>query len=83
MSDDTIIKLENGKKFTLHEFKTKRIKDLPDTVTDKNNYSKDDTIVGKGFKITYAMLDNYDKKQLGKKLSGWRFKIKSKKPTSQ
>ena len=82
LSDDTIIKLENGKKFVLHEFKTKRIKNLPDTVTDKNNYSKDDTMVGKGFKITYDMLDNYDKKQLGKKLSGWRFNIKSKKPTS-
>jgi len=82
LSDDTIIKLENGKKFTLHEFKTKRIKDLPDTVIDKNNYSKDDTIVGKGFKITYDMLDNFDKKQLGKKLGGWRFKIKSKKHTS-
>ena len=82
LSDDTIIKLENGKKFGLHEFKTKRIKNLPDTVTDKNNYSKDDTMVGKGFKITYDMLDNYDKKQLGKKLSGWRFNIKFKKPTS-
>jgi len=82
LSDDTIIKLENGKKFRLHEFKTKRIKNLPDTVTDKNNYSKDDTMVGKGFKITYDVLDNYDKKQLGKKLSGWRLNIKSKKSTS-
>jgi len=82
LSDDTIIKLENGKKFRLHEFKTKRIKNLPDIVTDKNNYSKDDTMVGKGFKITYNMLDNYDKKQLGKKLSGWRLNIKSKKSTS-
>jgi len=82
LSDDTIIKLENGKKFTLHEFKTKRIKDLPDTVTAKNNYSKDDTMVGKGFKITYDVLDNYDKKQLRKKLGGWRLNMKSKKHTS-
>lgn len=81
LSDDTILKLENGKKFRLHEFKTKRIKDLPDTVPDKNNHSKDETMVGNGFKITYDLLDNYDKKTTRKKI-GRRLNLKSKKPTS-
>ncbi len=76
LSDDATIKLENGKKFRLHELKTKRIRDLPDSlVNDKNNFSKDDTMVGKGFKITYDLLDNFDKKQNKKKRDGLSFKI--------
>ena len=76
LSDDAIIKLENGKIFWLHELKTKRIKDLPeDLVSDKNNFGKDDTIVGNGFKITYKLLDNLDKKQPRKKITGWNLKL--------
>lgn len=76
LSDDATIKLENGKKFRLHELKTKRIRDLSDSlVNDKNNFSKDDTMVGKGFKITYELLDNFDKKQDKKKGNGLSFKI--------
>jgi len=76
LSDDAIIKLENGKTFRLHELKTKRIKDLPDSlVNDKNNFSKDDTMVGKGFRLTYELLDNFDKKQSKKKRNGLSFKI--------
>ncbi len=76
LSDDAIIKLENGKIFWLHELKTKRIKDLPvDLVNDKNNFGKDDTIVGNGFKITYKLLDNLDKKQPRKKITGWNLKL--------
>ena len=76
LSDDATIKLENGKKFRLHELKTKKIRDLSDSlVNDKNNFSKDDTMVGKGFKITYELLDNFDKKQDKKKRNGLSFKI--------
>ncbi len=76
LSDDAIIKLDNGKIFRLNELKTKRIRDLPDSlVNDKNNFSKDDTMVGKGFKITYELLDNFDKKQAKKKRNGISFKI--------
>ena len=75
LSDDATIKLENGKKFRLHELKTKKIRDLSDSlVNDKNNFSKDDTMVGKGFKITYELLDNFDKKQDKKKRNGLSFK---------
>jgi len=76
LSDDAIIKLENGKIFWLHELKTKRIKDLPvDLVNYKNNFGKDDTMVGNGFEITYKLLDNLDKKQHRKKITGWNLKL--------
>lgn len=72
LSDDAIIQLENGKKFRLQELKTKKIKDIPDEfVSDKENFSKDDTMVGKGFTITYDMLDNFDKKPRSKKEKKW------------
>jgi hypothetical protein len=76
LSDDAIIKLENGKVFRFHELKTKRIKDLPDElVTNKKDFGKDDTMVGKGFKITYELLDNFGKKQPRKKAISWNIKI--------
>ena len=31
-------------------------------VENKNNYNKNDTMVGKGFTITYEMLENLNKK---------------------
>lgn len=71
ISNDAKIRLENGKEIRLFDLKTKKIKDLADEfVPNKNNYHKDDTMVGKGFTITYQMLENLDKKS-GK--SRWRF----------
>ncbi len=62
-SGDAKIRLENGKEIRLFDVKTKKIKDLPDEfVPYKQNYNKDDTLVGKGFTITYQMLENLDKK---------------------
>ena len=63
ISNDAKIRLENGKEIRLFDIKTKKIKDLADEfVPNKNNYNKDDTMMGKGFTITYQMLENLDKK---------------------
>ena len=71
ISNDAKIKLENGKQIRLFDIKTKKIKDLADElVSDKDQYDKDDTMVGKGFTITYEMLDNLDKKSSKSK---WKF----------
>lgn len=62
LSNDAIIKLENGKEIRLFDIKTKKIKDLADElVPNKNEYDKDATMVGNGFIITYEMLDNLSK----------------------
>ena len=75
ISNDAKIRLENGKEIRLFDLKTKKIKNLADEfVPDKNNYHKDDTMVGKGFTITYQMLENLDKKS---SKSRWRFGSKS------
>ncbi len=61
LSDDAIVMLENGKIFLLHDLKTKKIRSLaPGLVPPNLNYDKDDTMVGRGFPITYEMLDNFD-----------------------
>lgn len=63
ISNDAKIRLDNGKEIRLFDIKTKKIKDLSDElVANKSNYKKDDTMVGKGFTITYQMLENLDKK---------------------
>ncbi len=63
ISNDIKIRLEDGKEIRLFDIKTKKIKDLSDEfVPNKTNYNKDDTMVGKGFTITYQMLENLDKK---------------------
>ena len=63
ISNDVKIRLENGKEIRLFDIKTKKIKDLADEfVPNKSNYHKDDTMVGKGFTITYQMLENLNKK---------------------
>ena len=63
ISNDAKIRLENGKEIRLFDIKTKKIKDLADEfVPNKNNYDKDDTMIGKGFTITYQMLENLNKK---------------------
>jgi hypothetical protein len=76
LSDDTIIKLENGKTLRLRELKIKKIKDLPpEFIKNENNFSKDDTMVGKGFTITYEMIDNFEKKPNKTKKNGWASKL--------
>jgi hypothetical protein len=76
LSGDAIIELENGKKIRLFDLKTKKIKDLPDElISNKENYSKDATLVGNGFTITYDMLDYLSKKQETKQKSNWSSKF--------
>jgi len=75
LSGDATIKLENGKIIRLFNLKTKKIRDLADEfVPIKDNYSKDATMVGKGFTITYEMLDNLSKKPTTQK-SSWKSKF--------
>lgn len=74
LSNDAIIKLENGKRFRLQDLKTRKIKSLPEEfIASNGDFGKDDTLVGKGFTITYQMLDNFEKKS--KKSSSWISKI--------
>jgi hypothetical protein len=76
LSDDAIIKLENGKTIRLRELKIKKIKNLPPEFIDsKNNFSKNDTIVGNGFTITYELLDNFGKKSSNTKKNDWISKL--------
>jgi curved DNA-binding protein CbpA len=75
-SDDSIISLDNGRTFRLHDLKVKKIKDIPDEfVPNKSEFEKDDTMIGKGFTITYSMLDNFEKKAEKKASSGWGSKF--------
>jgi len=77
LSNDAIIKLENGKEIRLFDIKTKKIKDLADEfVANKNEYDKDVTMVGNGFTITYEMLNNLSKKPIKNKNSGWSSKFR-------
>jgi len=70
ISNDAKIRLENGKEIRLFAIKTKKIRNLPDEfIPNKINFDKDDTLMGKGFTITYQMLENLEKKS-GK--SKWR-----------
>ncbi len=71
ISNDAKIRLENGKEIRLFDIKIKKIKDLADEfVPNKNDYNKDDTMMGNGFTITYQMLENLNKKPSRSK---WRF----------
>ncbi len=75
LSGDATIKLENGKTIRLFNLKTKKIRDLADEfVPHKGNFTKDATMVGNGFTITYEMLDNLSKKSTKQK-SGWKSKL--------
>ncbi len=75
LSGDATIKLDNGKTIRLFNLKTKKIRDLADEfVPNKNNFTKDATMVGNGFTITYDMLDNLSKKSTKQK-SGWKAKL--------
>lgn len=77
LSNDALIKLENGKEIRLFDIKTKKIKDLPDEfVPNKSEFDKDTTMVGNGFTITYEMLDNLSKKPTKNQKSKWSSKFK-------
>lgn len=79
LSGDAKIELENGKIVRLFELKTKKIRDLSDEfVPNKEKYQKDETLVGKGFTITYDMINNLSKKPQ-KSSSGWKSKFGFKK----
>ncbi len=76
LSDDAKVKLENGKEIRLHELKTKKIRDLSEEfVKNEGEYGKDQTMVGKGFPITYEILDNFYKKPVKSKSKNWTSKI--------
>ncbi|MDH3500959.1 MAG: J domain-containing protein [Nitrosopumilus sp.] len=76
LSNDAIIKLENGKRIPLFDIKTKKIRDLSDElIPNKDDYDKDATMVGNGFTITYKMLDNLSMKSSKPKKSGWTSKF--------
>lgn len=76
LSDDAKIKLENGKELRLHELKTKKIRDLSEEfIENGNNYDKNQTLVGKGFPITYEILDNFYKKPMKQKSKKWTSKF--------
>ncbi|MDH3610153.1 MAG: J domain-containing protein [Nitrosopumilus sp.] len=63
ISNDAKIRLEGGKEIRLFDIKTKKIKDLAEEfVPNQINFNKDDTMIGKGFTITYQMLENLEKK---------------------
>ena len=60
----------------MFDLKTKKIKDLADEfVPDKEKYGKEETMVGKGFTITYEMLDNLSLKPTKKQKGGWASKF--------
>lgn len=76
ISNDAIIRLENGKEISLFDIKIKKIKDLADEyVPNKNEYDKDSTMIGNGFTITYEMLDNLSKKPSKPQKTGWASKF--------
>ena len=80
LSDDCIIKLENGKSIKFHDIKTKKIRDIAEEfIHNVENYDRDDTMVGKGFTITYAMLDNLEKKSSKRVARGWASKFSFRK----
>ncbi len=57
LSGDVKVELEDSKVIRLFNLKTRRIRSLPDDlVPNKEQYAKDATMVGKGFTITYEML---------------------------
>ena len=75
LSGDATIKLENGKTIRFFNLKTKKIRDLADEfVPHKDNFTKDATMVGNGFTITYEMLNNLSKKPTKQK-SSWKSKL--------
>lgn len=62
-SNDAKIRLEDGTEIRLFDIKTKKIKDLAkEFLPHQINFNKDDTMIGKGFTITYQMLENLEKK---------------------
>ncbi len=74
LSDDCFIKLDNGKSIRMYDIKTKRIRDLPrEFVPNSGSFGRDDTMVGKGFTITYDMLDGLARP--ASKSGGWASRL--------
>ena len=70
LSDDATVKLENGKMFRLRELKIRKIGDIPlEFFLNGHKNDPDSSMIGNGFVITYAMLDNFEKR--AKKSSVW------------
>ena len=68
LSGDAKIELEDSKVIRLFNLKTRRIRNLPDDlIPDKEQYAKDATMVGKGFTITYEMLQRLPVGEMQKK----------------
>lgn len=82
ISGDAVIRLEDSKTIRLFNLKTKRIRSLPDDlVPDRAAYSKDATMVGGGFTITYEMLRRFaigEKPKDEKKPDGWMSRLRFK-----
>ena len=71
LSDDATIKLENGKMFRLRELKIRKIGDIPlEFSLHGHKNDPDGSMIGNGFVITYAMLDNFEKRT--KRPSIWK-----------
>ncbi len=71
LSDDATIKLENGKTFRLRELKIRKIGDVPlEFSLNGHKNDPDGSMIGNGFVITYAMLDNFEKR--AKRPSIWK-----------
>lgn len=68
LSDDATVSLENGKTFSLHELKVKKVRDVPNP---PDGITGNETLIGSGLTITYAVLDSLydDESSLFKKFS--------------
>jgi len=74
LSDDSAVRLEDGKSVRLYDIKTKKIRDLAEEfVPAPGSFARDDTMVGKGFTITYDMLDNLGKRPA--RAGGWASRL--------
>ena len=56
LSGDAVIGLEDGRSIRLFDLKTKKIRDLGG-LAPAGGHGRDDTMVGRGFAITYGMLE--------------------------
>lgn len=76
LSGDAVVRLENGKQVRLFDLKTKRIRSLPDGLVEgRDGYPKDATLVGKGFAITYEMIDSLSRGRRDGPRRGWAARL--------
>lgn len=76
LSDDAIVSLDNGKALCVHDLKTRRIADLPDSLVPPGaeRPAPGATMVGNGFPVTYEMIDNFELRADGRPRS-WRSRL--------